>query len=168
MLVFLSNKVMNDKYIPTHKLIITSGIERCNKYERYIKDDDLISFIEYIKTQSSEPDMDNWYVMKVIINRLVRWDCDWKTYYYGRCIANSNNPLYEQVKGCYPKLSFDVCNDKDLILLSRIKMILYEEHCTPYLRKDVLYFHSHKENNIGHPFHPHKEVMRLRHKFYKE
>lgn len=185
---YINVNSLNDSTLPEVKRA-TDGLEDqthavvkskdTSNYSRRFKSfDDLITFVEYVKTQNNTTDMDNWYVIKTILNRLERWDCDWHTYYNLPHTANSNKPLYPQVKVAYPRESYKG-SPIDKEILYRVIQAVYMPHSTPSLPQDVLFFHSHTDSQVANLralhrdftvgcFNPAKEYVRLRHRFFRE
>lgn len=133
--------------------------------------EDIILFVRYIKTQSGRLDMDNWAVIKTMMNRLERKQVSFREYYGHQSINNSNSIL--RMKRGTLKIGFSWEEPKDVKIYERVVQALlgnYPKEIDKKIGKDVLFFESFPKTWNLKPkgcFDRNKIVASYRHEFYK-
>ena len=135
-------------------------------------DEQLMSFIKYLKTQSSSLRneihvKDVYAVIQTMFNRLNYKKCTWSEYYNSPKLNNSKSIKLLRLGKL--KQTFSWNNKKDLQLYNMVYNCLINNIDDKYIiSKDVLYFESFKTcPNRG----PHKLkniVVQYRHRFYTD
>jgi hypothetical protein len=132
---------------------------------------DVLFFAEYVKTESSLLNDDNWAVIKTMLNRVRRSGKSWREFINSPNDHNSPTIISMlQGKRFQP---FDINKASDLNLIIRTLQAgqgMYPEHIDRAIPENVYYFESHPDEwnrTPKFPFHRDSIVAKYLHEFYK-
>lgn len=126
---------------------------------------DRILFVKYIKTQSNRLDLDNWYVIQVMFNRMDHKKCNWKQYYDKRNLNHSQSIARMKSGDLRPGFSSNSVHDS--IIYDRVCQV--EREILPdslRIPDDVLFFESFANSPNRGCFLIKNMFTKVRHKFY--